>query len=952
MAPAESELPRGTTLGRYLVLETLGAGSSAVVYAAYDPQLDRKIALKLLRADAAADGEEGRKRLLREAQAMARLSHPNVVQVYDAGQLPGRSDDGTPREQVFIAMEHVAGRTLRAWLAEKARSVPEILVVFEQAGRGLAAAHAAGIVHRDFKPENVLVDAQDRARVTDFGLARSAARRRSASDLPALTSPAATTVTATGLVLGTPAYAAPEQFTGDPVDHRTDQFSFCVALYEALYGERPFLADTEAELVFVVTMGRFRPIPKDSRVPGWLHDLVLRGLSPAPEKRHPSMDRLLHALGRRPARRRRWIAAGVLSVAIGLAATGLGAVMMRRAELCRGAGQSLKGIWDDQRRRQVEAALLATGMPFAKTAAQRAVQGLDEYAAAWSAMYTESCRATRIRGEQTEALMDLRMRCLGRRLDEFSTLVDLFAHADARLVERAGQAVEGLRDLRLCADREALQAVVEPSDERLRGSVDAGRREIDRARSLYDAGRFAEALRAIRPVVDQARALGYRPLLAEALLWLGNSEVEVHDLKAAEETLHQAVREAEVARDDETRARAWTSLVRVTGGALMKFEEARRCAQEAGAVVERLGSGHEDMQAQVHFQLGYVLCNEGQYFEALAEFQAALSLRERALPRSDTAILLDRLSISRALAEVGRVRDSVAEKERLIPALEAMEGPEHPNVAALRDEMGGRLGQLGRYRESLAQHERALAARRAVLGEQDPHVSYSLVNIAIARARLGHAGAVLSDADEALRRTERLEGRSFNWTLVSDDVAEIRRMAGDFRSARAQGELTLEVAKKVEGPDNPIVAMVLKHLGECDLAAGRAETALAEFRQAAAVHLKRLPPEHLDLSRDLGGQGRALLALRRPAEALPVLERANQSTGELSPGESGEIAFALARARWDRGQREQAVKDAEAALEVLSRGEGIDRLLIPDVEKWLQRRRGAPAAPRVPVPAR
>jgi len=238
---SSSRLQRGTIFGRYTVLGEVGGGAMGVVYAAHDPQLDRKIALKVLRRAAAAssDDETARIRMQREAQAMARLSHPNVVTIYDVGTHEG---------QTFVAMEFVAGQTLRQWQTGRSRTWREVIAVFLAAGRGLSAAHAAGLVHRDFKPENVLFGQDERARVGDFGLARSAETVDS-NEEGALAETAANSddplgalLTHTGAFLGTPAYMPPEQARGQghDVDRRADVYALGVILYELLAGVRPF----------------------------------------------------------------------------------------------------------------------------------------------------------------------------------------------------------------------------------------------------------------------------------------------------------------------------------------------------------------------------------------------------------------------------------------------------------------------------------------------------------------------------------------------------------------------------------------------------------------------------------------------------------------------------------------------------------------------------------------
>jgi hypothetical protein len=303
--------PVGARLGRYEIDGILGVGGMGVVYAGRDPGLNRRVAIKLLRPNADGAATSLRARLAREAQAMARLSHPNVINVFEID---------AHGEQVFVVMELIDGVTLRNWLREKERSWREIVRVFVAAGQGLAAAHAAGIVHRDFKPDNVLVAFTGKVAVTDFGLARMGADDIEPSASPA--SPAAAldaTRTFPGRLVGTPGYMAPEQLRGQPAEVGSDVFSFCVSLYEALCGGRPYYGRSLAELG--VQMGAGPPeIPRTRRVPSWLHRIVARGLAPRPEDRFGSMDELLGRL-RRPPRRRVLVLAGSAVLFLGASVT-------------------------------------------------------------------------------------------------------------------------------------------------------------------------------------------------------------------------------------------------------------------------------------------------------------------------------------------------------------------------------------------------------------------------------------------------------------------------------------------------------------------------------------------------------------------------------------------------------------------------------------------------------
>ncbi|HEY0136911.1 MAG TPA: serine/threonine-protein kinase, partial [Nannocystis sp.] len=414
-------------LGRYMVIKELGAGGMGVVYKAFDPDLDRKVALKLLLGQATP---QARARLLREAQAMAKLSHPNVVPVFDVGVVDG---------QVFVAMDFVDGMTLSVWM-ESRHPWQDVVEVFVQAGRGLAAAHAVGLIHRDFKPDNVLLrrdpaTGELQAQVADFGLARrddetgeSITRPEPAVVMQSRHSLLDQGLTRIGAVIGTPTYMSPEQHVGATVDARTDQFSFCVALFEALYGERPFTGET-LEALAIAASGPRRP-PPDRKVPGWLYRLCLRGMQPAREARFPDMEALLLEISRRRAQgRHRWFAAAGGVAVIGA----LAAVLVNRGQpaeqRCAGGPARVAGVWDEAVQARAEQAFAATGVVYAADAWKAARGHVDRYGEAWATMYRDSCEATD-RGEQSAELMDLRTACLGRALQDLSALARLYVAAD------------------------------------------------------------------------------------------------------------------------------------------------------------------------------------------------------------------------------------------------------------------------------------------------------------------------------------------------------------------------------------------------------------------------------------------------------------------------------------------------------------------------------------------
>jgi len=440
-APALFE---GTRVGRYVLRSRLGAGAMGVVFSAHDPELEREIAIKLLRSDldATAPRLPLAARLLHEAQAMARLAHPNVVAVHDVGWFG---------DHIFIAMELVQGDTLAQWLAAAPRSVPDVLAMFVAAGNGLAAAHAAGLVHRDFKPENVLVGRDGRVRVTDFGLADRASPPGGSGAEPELRDRPAQ-------LAGTPFYMAPEQLAGEPVDARTDQFGFCVAIYAALTGKHPLRRD-----------GASTDRPPRDRLPAWLWRTLRRGLATDRAQRYPAMDQLLAQLAHGPRRRRiafagaasAVIACGVALAAVRIAARGPGAGDAEAATTpagprCEGAARLLDGVWDPPRARAVERGFVASGRTGAASAFAAASLLLDQYANRWIAMRTEACERARRDPRAADAVADLRIDCLDARRGELGRLIDRLAAPDSPLIDGAVLAVHALGRLEVCADDGAL----------------------------------------------------------------------------------------------------------------------------------------------------------------------------------------------------------------------------------------------------------------------------------------------------------------------------------------------------------------------------------------------------------------------------------------------------------------------------------------------------------------
>lgn len=931
-------LERGSTVGRYLILDRLGEGGMGVVYAAHDPELDRRVALKLLRPDRAE--KETALRLQREAQAIARLSHPNVVAVHDAG---------TFGEQVFVAMELVEGRTVRQWLAAERPSWREIVTVFVAAGRGLSAAHAAGLAHRDFKPDNVLLGRDGRVRVVDFGLARPV--EEPAEGLPGEGAPAPSggvltaPLTQWGAALGTPSYMAPEQFRGEGADARSDQFSFCVSLYEALYGDRPFPGGHPQEIAEAVARGAVREEPAGSRVPARLRAVLARGLSLDPERRFPSMAELLDLLERDPAaRRRQWTAAAAVLLVAGALFASLGYLQARRQQVCGGSEEKLAGIWDAPAKEEVRRAFLATRVPFAASAWKGAEPLLDSYFRGWAGMRREACEATRVRGEQSEDLLDRRMLCLDQRLRDAGALTDLFRHADAEVVEKAVSAVSALPAVAGCGDLEALRSRLPlPADPAVRREVEAAGRELARVRALRAAGKYQQGLEVARAVAEKAGKLSYRPVQAEALYLLGDLQERAGDVEGSEPTLRQALLRAEAASDDEVKARAAIALLRVVGEVQNDFERAEEWRSFAAATLDRL-AGHRELRAEYLDQLGRVKKAEGLYPEALKHHEEAVVLRRQGRGERSPELAAAMGDAGVALFFLGRFPEALARFQEAFWIQENALGPRHPEVARTLERIGSTLFQQGRYQESLPYHQRALAIREAALGPEHRLVADSLSN-------LGSSLDLLNRREEALasyRRVYEIRTKVFGprhpeVAAALNNLGTVYSNQRKFEQALFYHRQALEMRIATSGRDHPRTALALHNVGNDYLLQGRYREALPYYREALAIEEKTLGPDHPDVAEELVAIADMERRLGHPERALEPLERALKivEAQELEPGAVARTRFALAQALWDAGgDRSRALRLADQAREdFLSQGEE-DKTALEEVLRWLADRVG------------
>jgi tetratricopeptide (TPR) repeat protein len=933
--PARGEdapLDKGTAVGRYLVLERLGAGGMGVVYSAYDPELDRRVALKLLRAGVLGlEAEEGRAHLLHEAQAMARVSHPHVVPVYDVG---------TFGEHVFLAMELVEAQTLRQWLKATERPWRQVLALFVDAGLGLAAAHAAGVVHGDFKPENLLVGRDGRVRVTDFGLARSA-------------NPQGDETSGTPVAGGTPAYMAPEQL--DPNAHpdaRSDQFAFCVALYEALHGERPFAASTVRELLAEIHAGRVKPVPRGSPVPPWLRRVVMRGLSVSPMDRYTSMDALLAALQNDPAARRKRRLQISGSVGLLVAAVGIThAVATRRERACAGAQQTMATVWGPAQQASIESAFLATGKPYAAAAWQRVRRTLDVYTAEWVTTRTTACEATRVRREQPEEVLARRMHCLDVRLADVAALTQLFAHADAGTVELAARAAEALPPLQRCSDLTALSArEPEPVDGDARERKAALRQTLVRARALKAAGKYTDAVALLEPVAKTVKDAGDRYGAAEVLLLLGEVREEAGDPRKAEATLFEAVWAAEAGRNDVAAARAWTALVHTSGEVLEQHGLAWRWKERAEAAIERLG-GDAVLTAKLQLRTGALHFVQGRYLEASEQQEAALARLEQTYGPDSLEAADVRLGLGSTRVAQHRVDDALKLVEQALETRRKALGPDHPDVARAQMDAAHAHWRKANVDQVEALSRSALAVFERALGPEHAAVASPLNMLAAVMELRGQGEEALRLQERAVDIAVKAEGLESSGTQITvSNLANLLARLGRHEEALATHMSTIAPLEQRLGPQHPFVSRAYRACGNNYRDMKRFKEAQPYLLKARAILESRQDDPYGYLTGTWIDLGRNWLDLKQPRKAAEVLELAvsNRSGSKQGRSEQAFARLALSRALWEGNlDRPRALRLAEEARELfMGLGERYMKVVV-ELDAWrasLPRPAGIPAA--------
>lgn len=957
IAELKRELKGGMRLGRYIVIEHVGAGGAGIVYRAYDSKLRREVALKQLRTGALDARSEAR--LLREAQAMAQLSHPNVISVFDVE---------STKNGLVLAMEYVDGETLRSWM-RKDRSWREVLDAFIQAGEGLAEAHRAGLIHRDFKPTNVLM-AEGRARVMDFGLARLAMLERTAAEtgrsassvdlgdsLESFSEP----LTAQGMLMGTPVYMAPEQHHGEPLDPRTDQFSFCVALWEGLCSTRPFKGNL-ARLEKAKDEGP-PPWPKDVRVPGWLSAAVRRGLEPSAEKRWPTMDALLeHLRGRTDRHRNGWTA----GTALGMVAAGFPTAWAWQAvgaDECTGARAEIEQVWTDDVRSKISTALVAVGQGHGEESWSRVEGRIDRWVEQWVWQHRDACEATTVRAEQSALIMDRAMICLDRAKRELEWVTSALVDLDKRSALEAVDLVDSLPSLERCGDVEALLAdAPEPSDPELATEVTRRRDVLARARVLATSGRGDEAWSVLEEVLEDVESLDAPTLHVETWQVAGQIQADRGNYEQAQSLLRRAYRLAVELDHAQASFQSALALTQVAGHQKIELSEGfvwadsvlglgRRIGPKGlpeALALSALGSIHqraaryddavarlsesvelfEQLPEELRKQqgptltaLGDTLYRQGQYerAEALFERSSELVAEHYGSRHPNVAAVYDNLGS--VYSAQGKLDDALAIRLRALEIRETALGRLHPSTGVSFHNVANVHFRLGKYDEAAEGYRRALLAWKSSLGDHHPHVAagmQNLGNVALAQGRLEQAQQRYQEALES--RTARLGEKHPDVANSLQALSFVALERGELARGREHIEEALEIRRGALGEEHDEVAYGLATLARVALAQGRLGEAERVARQAREIAGEHTPPDVRQEIEFVSG----LVAEKRgdTKSALAHLQRTLESSASLGPSERAELLFALGRVTWvsaeDRDDARRFVKEAHEVLEQAS----------------------------------
>lgn len=1004
----------GEKLGRYILIELIGEGGMGFVYKAFDPVLDRLVAVKILNIASISNVRKARTRLIREAQALAHLSHPNVVAAYDVG---------VAEDSVFVVMEYVEGQTFRQWMTEKKRSREEILSIFIAAGKGLKAAHDAGLVHRDFKPANVMVGKDGRVRVLDFGLTRAfgsfddsisgdsnyrdsnscdsisgdslfsklsdgddncnegfypetrefngngleqkeqlmenrvAVQAEKSSvppqehkfedssdaqlqdeepelqdletldlyDMSQSRKFLSSDLTRIGEIIGTPAYMAPEQFLNLEVGDYTDQFSFCAAMYEAMYGLRPFSANRMDLFRENIESEKVRPPPLDKDVPEWLSTLILKGLNPRPEDRHESMGVLIDILQNDPDKvrahrrsvRRRQIMIVLLVLLSVLGPLGYWYFQrVRTAENCKNVSEKLRGVWDEQVKKNVEQAFAKTGVFYASDTAMRVSKNLDKYVQDWTRLRGEICEARWLEGTESDQSFHQKMNCFALRYRELDSLVKAFTKADSNLIPRAVQASLSLSRLDTCLDEAALRDTLPlPGDLGTRAKIRDLRLQLADLKTMDATGKYKAGVELAKKLVHQADKLGYLPLQAEATYSLGKALFHVRDDSESVKVLWKAAKIASRSKYPKYVAWSYSLLSFVVGYQQQKTKEGLLIARDAEIMLHLADARDKDWAPFLNNK-GLVLSSAGYYKEAKDAFEQAIVLDKKAYGPLNPSLGLDLENLGLLLGDLGEDEKAEEYIERSLDIFKKSLGATHPETAYAYGNLGMVEASFEHYKKAKKYFIKALEILKTTYGGDNLDLAWCYSNLATAclnEDELQQARKHFMKSIEILKKNS--ESEHTDMADAYQGLGELERKEGNFKRAMDYFDKALAINTKVNGKDHVRIASVLEDLGRLQIemadyteAKKNLEHALSIRKRVKEQAKNRLVPAIFELGKLYVVQKKFSLARGQFEKVLSICANSPCSAEALHGSE-----FAMAKILAASGEKAAARKFAYKA---------------------------------------
>ena len=795
---------KGSRLGRYILLDDLGEGGMGQVFIAFDTELERKIAIKLLHPQTESIlAEQNYKRLYREAKAMARLSHPNVVSIYDVGQ----TDDGQP----FLAMEYIQGETLKQWIRSESRSLEACYTAFLQAGQGLQAAHEAGLIHRDFKPANVLLGQDGQFRVTDFGLARGnivteppPTRSTSNEESESYQSgPKSweTSFTETGYILGTPAYMSPEQFDGHTTDEQSDQFSFCVALFEAVYGKRPFSSRTPEKRMTAHLEVQSGQSPSGQTIPGWLKRILQKGLQPHPEARYPSMSALLEDLrqGAHPPKRNYYTLYTVAFTVL------LGALFLFQNSTapCQGGTEKYAKVWSSQVQKKVRSAFQRVGIPSAMKKWQRVSERLRAYGNLWNKQYQSVCKATHVHKEQSTRALDLRMNCLYGQLRELGALLKLFAQADKRIIKRALSIVYKLDEPKSCQDLKALQRLVPlPKDPTQRKVIEYLQEKLPRLKMLFKVGRYRTGLRMTKRLYKKVKVTKYAPLEAMYLYRLFRFEYSLGLKKKSQQTGLKTLWKAQEYNDIVIQVQTYIHLAS-NARDFEDFQRARHLTKHAESIIHQL--------------------NDKTRYQIMIYNNYALNAIGRDLPKQASLLL-----------------------EKAHKTAIKRFGVRHPAPVVISNNLGLSYERIHRWNDAEKIHRENIQNGIAVYGKEHPYITFFRANLAhVMMSQRKFQAAHKIFQQDLLQRIQIFGPQHVRTANTYTALGNLYLRTKQLDKALYHAQQALYIRIRAYGRKNSTYARSLLLKGKILYAQGKTKQALMLWKESLAIFKLRFKGLHI-----------------------------------------------------------------------------------------------------------